>query len=134
MTETPQDAQAGVASAVQDLSGNTRALVQHEIAAAQRETLAKAKQAAPALGLLAAAGLCGVLSAAASFQLSLRLLEKVLPPPAAALTAAAGYGLAAGAAGTIGVRQLRRLPPLFPEQTARQAAKTVADTARAASR
>lgn len=135
MSETPQEAQAGVADALRDLSDNSRALVRHEIAAAQKETLAKAKQALPATGLLAAAGFFGVLSAAASFRLSIRLLEKALPPAAAAFTAAAGYGLAAGAAGAFGVQRLRTVQPLFPAETARETVKTVADTtAQAASR
>lgn len=129
MTETPRDAQAGVASALQDLSDNSRNLVRAEITAAQREMLAKAKQGGPALGLLAAAGLFGIMSVAASFRLSLRLLEKVLPPAAAAFTAAAGYGLAAGAAGTVGWREFKKAQPLLPVETVRDAASTVAETA-----
>lgn len=128
MSETPQEAQAGVADALRDLSDNSRALVRHEIAAAQKETLAKARQALPAAGLLAAAAFFGVLSAAASFRLSLRLLEKSMPPAAAALTAAAGYGVAAGAAGAVGIQRLRAIQPLFPVETARETVKTVADT------
>jgi hypothetical protein len=133
MSETPQEAQEGVAEALHDLSDNSRALVRHEIAAAQKEVLDQAKQALPAAGLLGAAALFGALSAAASFQLSIRLLEKSLPPAAAAFTAAVGYGIAAGAAGTLGIRRLQNLKPLFPAETARETAKTVADaTARAA--
>ena len=36
MSETPQEAQEGVADAVRGLSDNTSALVRHEIAAAQQ--------------------------------------------------------------------------------------------------
>jgi hypothetical protein len=127
MTETPEQAQAGVADALQDLSENSRALVRHEIASAQREMLGKAKQALPALGLLGAAALFGTLSAAASFRLSIRLLEKRLPPATAAFVAAAGYGAAAGAAAATGLQRLRAVQPLFPAKTARDTAKTVAD-------
>jgi hypothetical protein len=132
MSETPQEAQAGVADALRDLSDNSRALVRHEITAAQQEMWDKAKQAMPAAGLLAAAAFFGVLSAAASFRVSMRLLEKTLPPAAAAFTAAAGYGVAAGVAGAMGVRRLHQIQPLFPAQTARETVKTVADTAAAA--
>jgi hypothetical protein len=130
MSETPQEARDGVADAVRGLSDNTGALVRHEIAAAQREMLASAKQALPAIGLLAAASFFGVLSAAAGYRLSVRLLEKALPPATAASMAAVGYGMLAGAAGTIGVRQLRTRRPLVPAETVRDTVKTVADTAK----
>ena len=134
MTETPQQAQAGVADALRDLSDNSRALVRHEITAAQREMWDKAKDALPAAGLLGAAAFFGVLSAAASFRLSIRLLEKGLPPATAAFVATAAYGAAAGAAGIAGAKRLRELPPLLPTETARESVKTAADaTARAAS-
>jgi hypothetical protein len=133
MTETSEQAQAGVADALHDLSDNSRALVRHEIAAAQREMLGKAKQALPALGLLAAAAFFGTLSAAASFRLSVRLLEKSLPPATAAFVATAGYGAAAGAAAAMGIQRLQAVQPLFPAETARDTARTVADaTGRAA--
>jgi hypothetical protein len=127
MTETPEQAQAGVADALHDLSDNSRVLVRHEIAAAQREMLGKAKQALPALGLLGAAAFFGTLSAAASFRLSVRLLEKTLPPATAAFVATAGYGVAAGAAAALGIERLRAVQPLFPAETARDTARTVAD-------
>lgn len=132
MTETPQEAQAGVADALRDLSDNSRALVRHEIAAAQQEMWDKAKQAMPAVALLGAAAFFGILTAAASFRLSNRLLEHVLPPATAALTATAVYGAAAGTAGALGVRRLQTTEPLFPARTAREAVKTAADTARSA--
>lgn len=43
MTETQREAQEGVAGALRDLSDNSRALVRHEIAAAQQEMWEKAK-------------------------------------------------------------------------------------------
>jgi Putative Actinobacterial Holin-X, holin superfamily III len=132
MSETPQEAQQGVADAARGLSDNTRDLIRHEIAAAQRETLDKVRDALPAIGLLGAAGLFGVLSAAASYRLSVRLLEKSLPPATAALVAAAGYGVAAGAAGTIAVQRLRPSTPLVPEETVRRTVATVTGTAKAA--
>ena len=121
-----------MANALRDLSDNSRALVRHEIAAAQKETLGKAKQALPAAGLLGAAAFFGLLSAAASFRLSILLLEKGLSPATAALIAATGYGVAAGAAGTVGIQRLRAIRPLLPAETARETVKTVADTAASA--
>jgi hypothetical protein len=132
MSETPQEAQAGVTGAVRDLPENPRALVRHEIAAVQKEMLGNVKQALPAAGLLGAAAIFGVLSAAASFRLSVRLLEKSLPPATAALTAAAGYAVAAGAAGAVGIRQLRAAPPGLPTEKARETVKTAASTAKTA--
>jgi hypothetical protein len=134
MTETPDKAQAGVSDALHDLSENSRVLVRHEVDAAQREMWAKAKESAPAFALLGAAGFLGLLSAAASYRLSQRLLEKLLPPVPAALVAAAGYGAGAGCAARAGLRRLREMPPLFPMETARQTRQMVADaTARATS-
>lgn len=128
---TPQDAQAGVADALRDLSDNSRTLVRQEVASAQREMWGKARQAAPALAMLAGAACFAAASAAASFRLSLRLLEKSMSPAAAAFTATAVYGAAAGAAGAAGLWRLRQAGPLFPEATARQAADDVAEATRA---
>jgi hypothetical protein len=120
------------------LSDNSRALVRHEITAAQREMRDKAKDALPAAGLVGAAAFFGVLSAAASFRLSIRLLEKGLPPATAAFVATAVYGAAADAAGVAGAKRLRELPPLLPAETpgiagrrppARQRAPHATDTA-----
>ncbi|HEX8005022.1 MAG TPA: phage holin family protein [Trebonia sp.] len=132
MAETPRAAQSGVTDALHDLSENSRTLVRTEVEAAQREMWAKAKESAPTFALLGAAAFLGLLSAAASYRLSLRLLEKLLPPTAAALIAAAGYGAGAGCAARLGLRRLREMPPLFPTETARRTGQTVADaTARA---
>jgi hypothetical protein len=127
MTETPDEAQAGVSDALHGLSENSRALVRHEVDAAQREMWVKVKEGAPAFALLGVAGFLGLLSAAASYRLSLRLLEKLLPPVPAALVATAGYGAGAGCAAVFGLRRLRDVPPLLPAETARQTGKTVAD-------
>lgn len=129
MTESPQTPETGIADAVRDLSENSQVLVRREIGAAQREMWAKAKESAPVFGLLAASGALGLLAVAAAYRLSLRLLEKALPPVPAALAAAAGYGAAAGYTAVLGARRLRDLPPFFPTETARQAGEAIADTA-----
>jgi hypothetical protein len=134
MTETPQTTQGGVADALHDLSENSRALVQSEIEAAQREMWAKVKESAPAFALLGTAGFLGLLSAAASYRLSMRLLEKLLPPASAAFVAAAGYGAGAGCAAMLGVRWLRDTSPLLPMETAHRTAETARRTADAAAR
>jgi len=131
MSETPQEAQEGVADAVRGLSDNTQALVRHEVMAAQREMLDKAKQFLPAIGLLGAAGFFATLSASAGYRLSVRLLEKSLPPATAAFVAAAGYGAAAGAAGTVGMQRLRASKAPVPAVTIRQTVATVTGTAKA---
>jgi hypothetical protein len=129
MSETSEQAQEGVAGAVRGLSDNTRALVRHEIVAVQKEALGKVRQAWPAAGLLGAAAFFGVLTAAASFRLSIRLLEKSLSPATAALTATAGYAVAAGAAGAMGIQQLRAAPSVLPGETVKAAAAKAKTTA-----
>jgi hypothetical protein len=129
MTEAPDEAQAGVSDALHDLSENSRALVRHEVDAAQREMWAKAKESAPTFALLGAAGFLGLLSAAASYRLSMRLLEKLLPPVPAALIAAIGYGAGAGCTATLGLRWLREMQPPLPTETARRTAETARRTA-----
>jgi putative superfamily III holin-X len=131
MSETQQEARDGVADAVRDLSENTKTLVRREIEAAELEMLDKAKQALPAIGLLGAAGFFGVLSLAASYRLSVRLLEKTMPPATAAFVAAAGYGAVAGASGAVGIQRLRSAEPLVPAETVRTTAKAAAGKAKA---
>jgi hypothetical protein len=129
MSESPEAAQAGMADALQDLSENSRVLVRHEVNAAQREMWDKAKESAPAFGLVALAGGLGLFAAAASYRLTLRLFEKLLPPIPAAFTAAAAFGTGAAYTATLAARRLRDLPPLLPTETAQQAGETIAGTA-----
>jgi hypothetical protein len=134
MTQTPETPQAGIAEALGDLSEQTRVLVRGEVDAAQREMWEKAKASAPALALVVAAGALGLLAAASSYRLSLRLLEMRLSPPAAALAATAGYGAGAACAAVLAARQVRELPSLFPAQTAKQAREALAGAAAEAGR
>ena len=127
MSETSQAPQEGIAEALHDLSDSTAALAKREARAALRETWQKARQNGPAGALLAAAGVLAMLAAASSYQLSLRLLEKRLPPATAALVATAGYGAAAVAAGALGYARLRTAPLPLPTQTARETAGAVAE-------
>lgn len=102
-------------------------LAQNVIDSAQQETAAKAKQNLPALRMGAAAGTFGVLAAAASYRLSVLLLEKVLPREAAALTAAVAYGGGAGCTAVIALRRWRIAPAPLPTETVRRVADAVAD-------
>jgi len=118
-----------MSGALQDLSEQSRRLVRQEVGLAVRETLDKAKQSLPAVGLLAASGVFGVLTIAASYRLSMRLLEKRLSPSGAALVAAAGYGGATACAALAGIRWLRETPLPAPSRTARDASAAVAGAA-----
>jgi Putative Actinobacterial Holin-X, holin superfamily III len=129
MTEQQQSPQAGIAGALTDLSEQTRILVRGEITAAQRETWAKLKATAPAVGLLGGAGVLGLAASASAYRLSLRLLERWLSPTVAALVATALYGGGAAAAGVAGYQQLRALPVPFPADTVAETGALVEETA-----
>jgi Putative Actinobacterial Holin-X, holin superfamily III len=123
-----------MAEALSNLSDQTRSLVKGEIDTALRESWAKAKRSWPPAALIAASGVLILLTAASSYRLSLRLLEKRLSPAGAALAATAVYGAAAAAAAALGLRQLRDVPVPLPTQTVRQASGAVAGAASQAAR
>jgi branched-subunit amino acid ABC-type transport system permease component len=129
MSETTDNPQADIAGTLHELSEQTRVLVRREIDAAVQEMGQKARHSAPAVVLLAVAAAAGLLAAASSYRLSLRLLEKAMPPATAALTATLGYATAATVAAALGARRLRQLPPPLPVDTARQTGQAVADAA-----
>lgn len=129
MADMQNAGQDSMAEALHTLTDQTQKLARREIRSALRETWQKASASGPALGLLAASGVCALLAAASSYRLSLRLLEKRLPPASAALAATMVYGGAAAAAATLGIKWLRRLPPPVPAQTAQQAGQAVAAAA-----
>jgi hypothetical protein len=124
VTQTPE---SGIADTLHELSDQTRVLVRREVNSALREMWQKAKRSGPAAGLLAGCGVLALFSAASSYRLSLRLLEKRLSPAASALVATVGYGAAAAGAGVTGARLLRRAPLPAPVDTARQATQAVAE-------
>lgn len=102
-------------------------LTQYVIESAQQEVATKAKEGVPALRMGVVAGTCGVLAAAASYRLSVLLLEKVMPSELAALTATVAYGTGAGCAAVAAVRRLKETPVPLPIDTARRVADAVAD-------
>jgi hypothetical protein len=102
-------------------------LSQYVIDSAHKEMVTKAKKGAPALRMGAVAGAFGVLAAAASYRLSVLLLEKVMPSEAAALTATVAYGGGAGCAAVVAVRRWREAPAPLPTETARRFVDALAD-------
>lgn len=96
---------------------------------ALREIWQKAKQGGPAAALLAASGALGLLAAASSYRLSLRLLEKRLPPATAALVATGCYLAAAAGTGVLGARRMREVPLPVPTETVKDASAAMADAA-----
>jgi hypothetical protein len=102
-------------------------LTQYVIDSAQQEIVTKAKKGVPALRMGAVAGTFGVLAAAASYRLSVLLLEKVMPSEAAALTATVVYGSGAGCAAVVAARRWREVPAPLPTETARRFANALAD-------
>lgn len=127
--QAPPTAQDGIADAIQDLTGQTRLLIRQEMNSALREMRDKAIQSGPAAAMVAASGICGLCAAVSAYRLSLRLLEKRLPPATAALTAMIGYGAAAAGAGVLAVRLLAQSPAPLPTETAREARDAVAGAA-----
>lgn len=115
-----------MAEALHTLTDETQLLARREMRAALDEMWAKARASGPALGLLAAGGCCGLFAAASGYRLSLRLLERRLPPASAALVAALGYGTAAACAAALGIQRLRQVPLPIPSGTAQQASQAVA--------
>lgn len=125
MTEPRDAGQEGMAEALHTLTDETQQLARREMTTALREMWAKAKASGPALGLLAASACCGLFAAASGYRLSLRLLERRLPPASAALVATLGYGAAAAGAATVAMQRLRQAPLPIPSGTARQAGQAV---------
>lgn len=130
MTERQQQSpQAGIADAFTELSEQTGLLVRQEIDNARREMWDKLVTSAPAIGLLGASSALGLLAAASSYRLSLRLLEKWMPPATAAFVATALYGGGAAYAVVEGLRRLRELPAPFPTETVREVGSLAEETA-----
>lgn len=118
--QTPEE---HIAGAIGDLSASTRDLVRQEIASARQELLDNVKRSAPVLGLVGAAAALGLLAAASSYRLSLRVLERLLSPSGAAFLATVGYGAAAAAAARAAWARRDELTVLLPTDTAREAAE-----------
>lgn len=127
MSQQSQQPTERIAEALGDVSEQTRLLVHQEVASARQEVIDRLKAAAPGIGLAGLAMGLGVVSAASSYRLGLRILERLMPPTAAALTATVvPVGLAAAAA-VAAKRTLEQAPSPLPNDTiaaTRQAAAT----------
>lgn len=116
--------------AIQSLAGQTRSFVQRQFEAAEREVVAKLKESEPALGAVAGATLLGTFALASSYRLTVRVIEKALPPIPAALLATAGFGAGATWCAVTALEALRRAPAPLPSETARAAAADLEEAAR----
>ncbi|WP_432513572.1 phage holin family protein [Kineococcus sp. SYSU DK001] len=102
---------------VDELTSDTAALVRAEVRRGQRELLAKAKEASKAAALLGGGVALGALAAGTSAAFTVRLFGKVLPPTTAAFAGTLAYGGGAALLVSAGLAELRRVGPLWPEET-----------------
>lgn len=102
---------------LRNLGDDVRALIRQEVRQGQAEMMDKAREAAKGSALLGAAGLFGLAAAGMSAVVLVRVLDRFMPPPAAAATAAAGLGSAAAGLAAWGLAELRPVRPLLPERT-----------------
>ena len=100
----------GLAEAIGDLTDQTRALVQSEVAAARSEMWEKARASAPALALVGVSAALGLGAAASGYRWTMRLLEKMVPPAAAAAFGTAFYGAGALLTALVATERLRDIP------------------------
>lgn len=127
---TNADPQQEVTEALGGLGEQTKALVRAELDAIRAEMWDKAKAGAPALALGGAAITFGLCAGASSYRLSLRVLERLVSPTAAAFLATVGYSGAAATAAVAAARRLRDLPPPLPTETARRTGEAAAEEVR----
>ncbi|MFJ9770312.1 phage holin family protein [Kitasatospora sp. NPDC101157] len=104
-TTTHGDAEQGVGDAARRLTESTANLVRQEVDRVRDELTATVRQAGLGAGLLAGAGVCGVLGLASVHTVLLRTFERRLPPRAAAATLTVLY--LAGAAALLPVARER---------------------------
>jgi hypothetical protein len=110
---------------LRNLGDDLAALIREELGRAQAEMADKARQATKGSAMLAAAGVLGAAAAGVSALFVIRVLDRMMPPPAAAATAAAGLAGAGAALGFLGVAELRPVRPLLPQRTIDQAREDV---------
>lgn len=112
---------------VRGLGEDISALVRHEMQRGRAEMAAKAQQSTKGAALLAAAGALAAGAAGTSTVLLIRLLDRIMPPRAAALTATAGLGGGAAALAVRAIGELERVGSLIPEQTIRDTRQGISE-------
>lgn len=96
-----------------DAIGN---LVRQELRQGQAEMLDKARQTGKGAVLVGVAGALGAAATGTATVLLVRILDRLMPRPAAAAVATVALGAAAASLGAWGLEELRRVNPI-PEQT-----------------
>lgn len=91
-------------------------LVRQELRQGQAEMLDKARQTGKGAVLVGAAAVLGAAASGTATVLVLRILDRLMPRPAAAAVATVVLGAAAAGVGAWGLDELRRVNPV-PEQT-----------------
>jgi MFS family permease len=102
---------------LKQLSEETTRLVHQELELAKAELTQKGKQAGAGAGLFGAAGVIGLLAAAALTTCFILALDAVMPAWLAALLVAVVYGVIALVVVKQGQAKLKAAGPLVPEQT-----------------
>lgn len=129
MSQRQPSAAEEIAGTVNELAAETRRLVHDEAKAAEEEVVSKARASAPVLALFAAAGLLALLAAASLYRFAMRLLERLLPPALAALTAAGAAGAGALALGRAGSKRLGEIEAPVPADTVQRATEQAREVA-----
>lgn len=99
-------------------------LARQELARLRAELVGSARRAGLGAGLLAVAGVAGVLGVASGSTAMLRLLESALSRRAAAVVLTGGYLAAAGVLTVVGLRRLRSAAGM-PDRLTSEARQTV---------
>jgi ribosomal protein L29 len=99
------------------LSQETTQLLRQEIELAKAELTQKGRQAGIGAGLFGAAGVVGLLAAAALTACLILALDAVMPAWLAALVVAVAYGAAAAVLALRGRAKVKQAAPPLPEQT-----------------
>jgi hypothetical protein len=110
----PRDQSIG--ELVKDLASETSTLVRQELDLAKAEMTERGKRAGKGVGILAAAGLVGLLAAGALTACLVAALDLAMATWLAALIVTVVFAAIAGALAMTGRKQIREAAPPVPEQ------------------
>jgi tetrahydromethanopterin S-methyltransferase subunit C len=114
---SPELQDASLGELLKQLSEQTSTLVRQEIDLAKAEVTQKGKQAGAGAGMLAAAGVVGLLALGAVTAMFIALLDTAMATWLAALIVTVVYGAIAGVLALVGRKRLKAATPVMPEQT-----------------